>query len=138
MQSEPEEWQETFGTNITGQFFLTAALLPLLERGRNLVPGYTSSVVNVSSISGVMKGTSSGQFAYATSKAGLIHLTRMVCDSEVLIAYAVPALEPPKISYTLHASFYLTSNSERLPDLGNTDSEIVSRWRLLSLRLKFV
>lgn len=73
MQSEPEEWQETFNTNIIGQFFITLAFLPLLEKGRELVPGYTSSIVNVASISGVMKGTSSGQFAYATSKAGQLH-----------------------------------------------------------------
>lgn len=70
MQSEPEQWAETFQTNLTAQFFTTMALLPLLEKGRNVSPGYTSSVVNVASISGVMKGTSSGQFAYATSKAG--------------------------------------------------------------------
>lgn len=70
MQSQPEQWAETFQTNITAQFFTTMALLPLLEKGRNVSPGYTSSVVNVASISGVMKGTSSGQFAYATSKAG--------------------------------------------------------------------
>ena len=74
MQSEPEEWQETFNTNLTGQFFFTAAFLPLLEKGRNKVPGYTSSVVNIASISGVMKGTSMGQFAYATSKAGTLTL----------------------------------------------------------------
>ena len=76
MQSEPEEWQETFNTNLTGQFFITAALLPLLEKGRELTPGYSSSVVNVASISGVMKGTSMGQFAYATSKAGKLASAR--------------------------------------------------------------
>ncbi len=70
MKSEPENWQDTFQTNITGQFFTTAAFLPLLAKGREVTPGYTSSVVNVASISGVMKGSSSGQFAYATSKAG--------------------------------------------------------------------
>lgn len=70
MKSEPENWQDTFQTNITGQFFTTAAFLPLLAKGRDATPGYTSSVVNVASISGVMKGSSSGQFAYATSKAG--------------------------------------------------------------------
>lgn len=70
MQSEPEQWAETFQTNIIAQFFTTMAFLPLLEKGRNVSPGYTSSVVNVASISGVMKGTSNGQFAYATSKAG--------------------------------------------------------------------
>lgn len=70
MKSEPGNWQDTFQTNITGQFFTTAAFLPLLAKGRDTTPGYTSSVVNVASISGVMKGSSSGQFAYATSKAG--------------------------------------------------------------------
>lgn len=59
-----------FQTNLAAQFFTTMAFLPLLEKGRNVTPGYTSSVVNVASISGVMKGTSMGQFAYATSKAG--------------------------------------------------------------------
>ena len=70
MQSEPEQWAETFQTNLTAQYFTTMALLPLLEKGKNASPGYSSSVVNIASISGVMKGTSSGQFAYATSKAG--------------------------------------------------------------------
>ena len=70
MQSEPEQWAETFETNITAQFFTTMAFLPLLEKGRDVSPGYSPSVVNVASISGVMKGTSGGQFAYATSKAG--------------------------------------------------------------------
>ncbi len=70
MQSEPEQWSETFQTNLTGQFFTTMAFLPLLGKARDATPGYSPSVVNVASISGVMKGTSSGQFAYATSKAG--------------------------------------------------------------------
>jgi len=69
-KSEPESWAETFQTNLTAQFFTTAAFLPLLAKGRDATPGYTSSVVNIASISGVMKGSSSGQFAYATSKAG--------------------------------------------------------------------
>ena len=83
MQSEPEQWAETFQTNITAQYFTTMALLPLLEKGRNVSPGYTSSVINVASISGVMKGTSSGQFAYATSKAGTSPC-RKSCGSSVL------------------------------------------------------
>ncbi|KAL8647444.1 MAG: hypothetical protein Q9210_005559 [Variospora velana] len=70
MLSEPEQWDETFRTNITAQYFITAAFLPLLAKGRDVTPGYSTSVVNVSSISGVMKGSSMGQFAYATSKAG--------------------------------------------------------------------
>lgn len=84
MQSEPEEWQETFNTNLIGQFFITAAFLPLLDKGRELTPGYSSSVVNIASISGVMKGTSMGQFAYATSKAGKLTSTCLSSAPNVL------------------------------------------------------
>ncbi|KAL8721154.1 MAG: hypothetical protein Q9225_002112 [Loekoesia sp. 1 TL-2023] len=70
MSSEPEHWAETFQTNLTAQYFVTAALLPILAKGRDVTPGYSTSVVNIASISGVMKGSSMGQFAYATSKAG--------------------------------------------------------------------
>ncbi|KAL8970247.1 MAG: hypothetical protein Q9183_001610 [Haloplaca sp. 2 TL-2023] len=70
MGSESEQWAETFQTNITAQYFMSAAFLPLLAKGREVTPGYSTSIVNVASISGVMKGSSMGQFAYATSKAG--------------------------------------------------------------------
>jgi len=81
LKSDPAAWTETFETNIIGQFFMTAAFLPLLAKGRDVTPGYTSSIVNITSISGLMKGSSSGQFAYATSKAGLVHLTRMMAST---------------------------------------------------------
>jgi len=49
MQSQPEQWAETFQTNITAQFFMAAALLPLLAKGREVIPGYTTSVVSLPS-----------------------------------------------------------------------------------------
>ncbi|KAI4102421.1 MAG: hypothetical protein LQ345_007374 [Seirophora villosa] len=120
MLSEPEQWDETFRTNVTAQYFLTAAFLPLLAKGRDVTPGYSTSVVNVSSISGVMKGSSMGQFAYATSKAGwsplheyetpsstdhaaaLIHLTRMMAttfaDSKVRVNCIAPGLFPSEMT----------------------------------------
>jgi len=58
LQSEPEQWAETFQTNIIAQFSTTAAFLSLLAKGTDVTPGYTNLVVNVASISGVMKGTS--------------------------------------------------------------------------------
>jgi len=94
MRSQPEQWEETFRTNITAQFFTTAALLPLLAKGREITPGYTSSVVNIASISGVMKGTSGGQFAYATSKAGFIHLTRMMATTFASAKIRVNCIAP--------------------------------------------
>ncbi|KAL8776969.1 MAG: hypothetical protein Q9213_008066 [Squamulea squamosa] len=102
MMSEPEQWAETFETNITGQYFVTAAFLPLLAKGREVTPGYSTSVVNVSSISGVMKGSSMGQFAYATSKAGLIHLTRIMAttfaDAKIRVNCIAPGIFPSEMT----------------------------------------
>ena len=80
LQSEPELWADTSRTNIPAQFFTTMAFLLLLEKGRNLSPGYTSSIVNIASISGFMKDTSGGHFAYAISKVGMV-LCRKSCRS---------------------------------------------------------
>lgn len=102
LQSEPEQWAETFQTNVTAQFFTTAAFLPLLAKGRDVTPGYTSSVVNVASISGVMKGTSMGQFAYATSKAGFIHLTKMMAttfaEAKIRVNCIAPGIFPSEMT----------------------------------------
>ncbi|MCJ1254603.1 hypothetical protein MMC24_002418 [Lignoscripta atroalba] len=101
-QSEPDAWAETFQTNLTAQFFTTMAFLPLLEKGRNVTPGYTSSVVNIASISGVMKGSSNGQFAYATSKAGFIHLTRMMAmtftETKIRVNCIAPGIFPSEMT----------------------------------------
>ena len=94
LRSETEQWEETFRTNVTAQYFTTAAFLPLLAKGREMVPGYTSSVVNVASISGVMKGSSSGQFAYASSKAAFIHLTRMLATTLTSVKIRVNCIAP--------------------------------------------
>ncbi|KAL8842740.1 MAG: hypothetical protein Q9170_000396 [Blastenia crenularia] len=102
MSSEPEHWQETFQTNITAQYFVTAAFLPLLAKGRDVTPGYSTSVVNVASISGVMKGSSMGQFSYAISKAGLIHLTRMMAttfaDAKIRVNCIAPGIFPSEMT----------------------------------------
>lgn len=72
---------DTYRTNVMGQYFMSMAFLPLLAKGRDITPGYTSSVVNVSSISGAMKGSSNGQFAYSSSKAAFTHLSRMLATT---------------------------------------------------------
>jgi NAD(P)-dependent dehydrogenase (short-subunit alcohol dehydrogenase family) len=85
LKSEPENWQETFLTNITSQYFVSAAFLPLLAKAKESTPGFSSSVVNITSISGVMKGSSGGQFAYATSKAGKFLNTKLCADKLINI-----------------------------------------------------
>lgn len=70
------------------------AFLPLLAQGNERTKGYTSSVVNVSSISGAMKGNSAGQFAYASSKAAFTHLSRMLATTFTQVKVRVNIIAP--------------------------------------------
>jgi NAD(P)-dependent dehydrogenase (short-subunit alcohol dehydrogenase family) len=101
-KADPEKWAETFKTNITSQFFVAAGFLPLLSNGRQGTPGYSPSIVNITSISGVMKGSSNGQFAYATSKAGFLHLTRMMAmtfaEARIRVNSIAPGVFPSEMT----------------------------------------
>ena len=94
LKSETQQWEDTFRTDVTAQYFTTAAFLPLLAKGGDTLPGYTSSVVNIASISGVMKGSSAGQFAYASSKAAFLHLSRMLATTLALAKIRVNCIAP--------------------------------------------
>lgn len=101
LKSEPQSWADTFQTNVTGHYFMSMAFLPLLAKGGEATPGYSSSIVNVSSISGAMKGSSNGQFAYACSKAADTHLMRMLAstfkDTKVRVNCIAPGLFPSEV-----------------------------------------
>lgn len=94
MASEFEQWNDTFKINVAAQYFMSMAFLPLLHKGHEQDAMYTSSVVNVSSISGAMKGTSGGQFSYAASKAAFTHLTRMLATTFMQTKVRVNCIAP--------------------------------------------
>ncbi|KAJ0422837.1 hypothetical protein BJY00DRAFT_66434 [Aspergillus carlsbadensis] len=75
--SNMEEWDKTYRTNVVQCFFTTTALLPLLQRGTDEQRGWSSTVINISSISGIVK-ISQHHFAYNASKAATVHLTKML------------------------------------------------------------
>ena len=81
---------------------MSMAFLPLLAKGTTKTPGYSSSVVNVSSISGSMKGSSMGQFSYASSKAASTHLGRMLAttfkDVKVRVNTIAPGVFPSEMT----------------------------------------
>jgi NAD(P)-dependent dehydrogenase (short-subunit alcohol dehydrogenase family) len=70
LDTSDEDWGRVIGTNLTGPFLLTRAVLPLmLDRGSGVI-------INVASVAGTV-GIRAGA-AYCASKAGLIGLTRAV------------------------------------------------------------
>lgn len=74
-------WTDTYRTNVAQLFFMTTAFLPLLAKATEHQHGWSGTVINISSISGIVK-TAQHHFAYNASKAAAIHLTQML-SSEV-------------------------------------------------------
>lgn len=64
-----EIWDLTFDTNLRGNFYCSRAAAPHLRKSRG-------AIVNVGSMAGLRGAGSS--IAYAVSKAGVIHLTRVL------------------------------------------------------------
>jgi NAD(P)-dependent dehydrogenase (short-subunit alcohol dehydrogenase family) len=50
-----ETWADLYRINTFSIFFMTAAFLGLLEKGSEDMPGWTSTVINITSISGLIK-----------------------------------------------------------------------------------
>lgn len=126
LESNPDQWANTFETNVTGQFFIAAALVPLLAKANHSLepyPGikYTSSIINITSISGLMKGTSSGQFAYAASKAAMVHVSRMLAahlkETKIRVNQIAPGVFPSEMTT---GDSDETQKSELSTKLGNT------------------
>ncbi|HSE02885.1 MAG TPA: SDR family oxidoreductase [Methylomirabilota bacterium] len=65
---DPATWDRLFATNLRGPYLICRAAAPYLKAGRG------GRIVNIASVAGLNPGGSS--IGYATSKAGLIHLTR--------------------------------------------------------------
>jgi len=77
------DWADVFGVNTFSIYFLTTAFLGLLEKGSADVAGYTSCVINVTSISGNIK-LAQNQWAYNVTKAAATHLTKMLATELAL------------------------------------------------------
>jgi NAD(P)-dependent dehydrogenase (short-subunit alcohol dehydrogenase family) len=78
LKSEFSEWARILETNVTAVYFTSAAFLPLLQKAQGSTKGYASQIINVTSISGIMKGSSGGQFAYAASKEAAVQMSKVM------------------------------------------------------------
>jgi NAD(P)-dependent dehydrogenase (short-subunit alcohol dehydrogenase family) len=74
-----DDWVNTYRTNVPQLFFMTMAFLPMLQKASEHQYGYSGTVINISSISGIIQ-TSQHHFGYNASKAAAIHLTKMLAS----------------------------------------------------------
>jgi 3-oxoacyl-[acyl-carrier protein] reductase len=89
------DWDDVLGTNLTGAFLLTQALLSPMLRNR------WGRIVNISSVVG--RTGQAGQVNYAASKAGLIGLTRSMAREVASRGITVNAVAPGYIETPMTA-----------------------------------
>jgi NAD(P)-dependent dehydrogenase (short-subunit alcohol dehydrogenase family) len=85
-------WDKVMDLNVKSVFFLTQKLLPLLRRPTG-VDGPMSRVVNIGSIDG-QQVSGLETYSYAASKAGVLHMTRMMAKNLAREGIAVNAIAP--------------------------------------------
>jgi 2-deoxy-D-gluconate 3-dehydrogenase len=84
-------WDKVMNTNVKGVFFLTQALLPLLEAATSTDD--PSRIINIGSVDG-LSAQAFGGFSYGPSKAALHHLTRQLAVHLVERDILVNAIAP--------------------------------------------
>jgi len=72
-----EEWTSVYATNVVGPYLMATAFLPLLQRATDQHHGYSGTIINITSISGMLR-ISQNQFPYNTSKGAFVHLNEML------------------------------------------------------------
>jgi len=82
MAMKRADWDDVLGTNLTGSFLLTQAVL------RPMLKNRWGRIINISSVVG--RTGQGGQVNYAASKAGLIGLTREVASRGITVNAVAP------------------------------------------------
>lgn len=90
---DPAQWTKTLEVNLSGPYFVTRALLPLLKNAKG------ASVINISSIASKIPGRS---IAYSVSKAGLDMFTEFLAGELGPMQIRVNSINPGLVETNLH------------------------------------
>ncbi|KAL5895014.1 hypothetical protein ACKVWC_000235 [Pyricularia oryzae] len=118
-----EDFLRPFATNVTGSYFTCAAFLDLLDKGNsseNRLPGITSQVIVNSSVSAYLRNMpGTGDIAYATSKAAVNQMFKLL--STYFVRYQIrvnllnPGVFPSEMTAPLFADDKSGLGASRLP-----------------------
>jgi NAD(P)-dependent dehydrogenase (short-subunit alcohol dehydrogenase family) len=101
IENHPESaWHKIYNLNVFSIFHLTRACLPLLEAAATAED--PARVINISSIDGLTTNKFSNNYAYSSSKAAVIHMTRVLglqlSERKVLVNSIAPGLVYSKMT----------------------------------------
>ena len=120
MAMKRADWDDVLGTNLTGAFLLTQALL------RPMLKNRWGRVINISSVVG--RTGQAGQVNYAASKAGLIGRTRSMAREVASRGITVNAVAPGYIETPMTAVLNDEQRTRMMAEIplgrAGTDAEI--------------
>ncbi|KAI9789670.1 MAG: hypothetical protein M1816_005845 [Peltula sp. TS41687] len=109
------QWAETFNTNVTSVYFTTVAFLPLLQAATKNIPGHSSSVIVISSMSGVMRHAQ-GHFSYNAAKGATVHLSKLMSTEFEKARIRVNSIAPGYFPSEMTAKSSDDDQKSELPD----------------------
>jgi NAD(P)-dependent dehydrogenase (short-subunit alcohol dehydrogenase family) len=118
-----EEWSRDLDTNLRGTFLVCqAAIHPWMERQRS------GTIINISSISGIMGGPMSGGQgggrsgpAYAASKGGIIALTKWLAKEVGSLGITVNSVAPGPVATPMTGTVDYDFDQQILPRMGRPE-----------------
>ncbi len=119
VEMDPAEWERVIAVNLTGAFLCSRAVLPgMMERKYG-------KIINMASVAGKTGGFAGGAH-YASSKAGIIGLTKAIALESAKYGINVNAVMPSRIRTDMGFSISEAKLQERLAQiplgrLGTTD-----------------
>ncbi|XAR54467.1 3-oxoacyl-[acyl-carrier-protein] reductase [Bertholletia excelsa] len=128
-----EEWENTYRTNITGAWMVAKYVCrKMIDAGKG------GSIINISSISGLDRVHTPGGVAYASSKAAMHILTKVMAlelgKRKIRVNAVAPGLFPSEITEDLLSKDWLKNVARRTVPLltfGETDPGLTSLIRYL-------
>lgn len=111
----PEQWNETYNTDVTAVYFTVVAFLPLLQAGTESHGHLSASVIVISSMSGIMRHAQ-GHFSYNAAKGGTVHLTKLMSAEFQKVRIRVNSIAPGYFPSEMTAKGSGPDMKSQLPD----------------------
>lgn len=103
-----DEWHKVIDVNLNGVFNMAQAV------GREMIRQKSGSIINISSMSGIIANTPQGQCAYNASKGGVIMLTKSLASEWVVHNIRVNTIAPGYMKTELTRLFFEQGDPEMI------------------------